>query len=350
MENSNSSYTDVTFDKEKKIIYSVLSQYDFQVIKCTKVRSVYKVETTECSLCLKRMRHGKSKPNNCTIIAKELIDTDFCNIAKYYKTKDGKSYVRRKKLLFYVTDWIEGEEGDLNNFKEVILIVKSLAQFHLAINNMDIGKLKLKSNLKNWHKVFTESLRGLEKYERIINNKRIKSEFDLSYYDYIQSMYHRGMVALNLLNTADYYKLYKHANKNKTLCQDNFYNENIVKKDGRYYIMDLGNIVIDLQLIDLFNLISKLIYRKIIEWDFNKVKLLIEAYTSINKLNKNELEVMLALLVFPYKFWKLGKKRYVKHKAWDESKYMHKLIKLTKYDDLQNKFLEDFLCYMNEFH
>lgn len=344
-----SSNTDLAFDKERKIIYNVLSQYDFEVTNCIKVKSVYKIETSKGNLCLKRMRHGKSKPNNCFIIAKALMDNGFYNIAKYYKTNDGKSYVRRKKLLFYVTDWIDGGEGDLNNFDEVILIVKSLAQFHLATNNIDIDKLKLKSNLKNWHKVFTESLRGLEKYERIINNKRIKSEFDLSYYDYIQSMYHRGMIALNLLNTADYYKLSKHANKNRTLCQNNFYSENIVKKDDRYYIMDLGNIVIDLQLIDLGKLISKIIYKKIVEWDFNKVKLLIEAYTSINKLNRNELETMLALLVFPYKFWKLGKKRYVKHKAWDESKYMHKLTKLTKYDELQNKFLEDFLCYMKKF-
>lgn len=350
MESSNSSYTDVIFDKEKKIIYNILSQYNFKVTNCTKFKNVYKVETTEGNLCLKRIRHGKYKPNNNAIIIQQLIDRGFYNITKHYKTKEEKSYVKSKKFLFYLTDWIDGEEGDLNNIEEVILIVESLAKFHLALNNIDTSNLKLKSNLKNWPKIFTEYLRQLEKYERTINNKKLKSEFDLSYYDYIQSMYHKGMVALNLLNTAGYYKLSKHAGKAKILCQKNLYSQNIIKKDDGYYIIDLGNIVIDLPLIDLSRLISKLLYKKAFNWDFNKVKMLIEAYTSINKLDKKELEVMLALIVFPDKFWKLGKKRYTKHKAWDESKYMYKLTKLIKYDELQNKFLEDYLYYTSQFY
>jgi len=350
VEDSSTRYADVISDKERKIIYSVLSQYNFEISNCTKVGNVYKIETSEGRLCLNKIRHGRHKPNNGCIIVQELMEKGFYNMAKYYKPKGKKSYVKSKKLLFYVTDWIDGKQCNLNDAEEVILSIKSLAQFHIAINSIDKSNLKLKSNLKNWPQIFTENLRHLEKYERIINAKRIKSEFDLSYYDFIQSMYDRGMVALNLLNSAGYYKLSKHTNRNKILCQNIFYCQNIIKKDDIYYIIDIGNIIIDLQVADLAKVLCRLMFKRNYKWDFNKAKMLIDSYISINKLDKNELEVMLALIIFPYKFCKIGKKRYIKHKAWDESKYMHKLTKLIKYDELQNKFLEDYLSNLNELY
>ena len=147
----------------------------------------------------------------------ELVEKGFDNVAKYYTTIDGKSHARHKKQLFYVTEWIGGEEYNLDSIDQAIHAVKLLAEFHLAANNIDTHRFKIKNKLKNWVKIFNENIRDLEKYERIINNKKIKSEFDISYYNYIEAMYHRGMVALNFLNTSDYYKLSRYASKNKTL-------------------------------------------------------------------------------------------------------------------------------------
>lgn len=349
MGDKNARYTDVISDKERKIVYSVLDNYSFEVINCTRVRSSYKIETTTGDVCLKLMRHGRTKPNNGSILVQELVEAGFLNVVRYYKTKDDKFYVRHKKLLFYVVEWIEGKECDLDNIEEVLGCIKLLAQFHLATNNIDTNRFKLKNNLKNWPKIFNENLRDLEKYERIINNKKIKSGFDLSYYNCIENMYHRGMTALNFLNTSDYYKLSKQSNKNKTLCHASFYYQNIMKKDEIYYIIDLDRVDIDLHVNDLAKLIVRLMFKSSYKWDFNKAKIFIEAYTSINKLSKSELEVMLSLIIFPYKFCKLGKKRYTKNKAWDEPKYMHKLTKLIKYNDMQNKFLEDYLSYLNQY-
>ena len=47
---------------------------------------------------------------------------------------------------------------------------------------------------------------------------------------------------------------------------------------------------------------------------------------------------MLALIIFPHKFWKLGQKRYMKQKKWSETKYLHKLNKITCHNETQEKF------------
>ncbi|WP_123053811.1 CotS family spore coat protein [Clostridium sp. JN-1] len=336
-------------EKEKEMIDTVLERYNFDVLSVKKVRSVYKLKTSDENICLKKIKHGKNKPYNGSLLVEQLLNNGFSNTAKYYKTEDGHNYVRFKNLLFYATEWIDGEECDLNNIDEAVECVKLLAKYHLAASKIDVSKLKIRNNIKNWDRVFTKNMHDFEKFERIIKNKKLKTKFDLLYKNYIESMYYKGMVSVHFLNTSEYYKLSKQSNRRKTICHDSFYYQNIIKKGNKYYIIDLDSIIIDLHVNDLGKLIRRLMFKKGYEWDFNKTLKLIDAYNSINRLTKSELEVMLALIVFPHKFWKLGQKRYIKHKTWSEQKYLHKLERLIKYDEIQNKFLEDYLKYLDKY-
>lgn len=336
-------------EKEKKMINIILERYNFDVLNIKKVRSVYKLKTSDGNVCLKKIRHGKNKPYNGSLLVEQLLNNGFSNTAKYYKTQNEHSYVKFKNLLFYATEWIDGEECNLNNIDEAVECVKLLAKYHLATSRIDTSKLKIRNNLKNWNKVFAKNMHDFEKFQRIIENKKLKTKFDMLYKKYIDSMYHKGMVSVHFLNTSEYYILSKQSSQKKTICHDSFYYQNIIKKGEDYYIIDLDSIIIDLHVNDLGKLIRRLMFKKSYEWDFKKALKLIDAYNSINRLTKGELEVMLSLIVFPHKFWKLGQKRYIKHKAWGEQKYFHKLERLIKYDEIQNKFLDDYLKYIDNY-
>ncbi|KEJ01065.1 spore coat protein [Clostridium botulinum A2B7 92] len=335
--------------KERQMINKILSKYNFNVIDFSKVRSMYKVETTTGNKCLKRTRHGKYKIRNGFIFAEELKNVGFNNIASYYKTKDDRNYIKYKKWAFYATEWIDGDECDLNDIVEAENCAKTLAHFHKATKKIDINRVKVKSHLKKWPKRFNKRISDMDRFKSNIENKKIKNEFDITYKEYIDSFYERAMVALSFLNKSDYYKLSKEAQTNKTLCHHSFYYQNIIKKGREYYIIDLDNIIIDLQVNDLGKYIRRLMTKKSYQWDFEKTKRIIEAYNSENKLTKEDLEVMLSLIIFPHKFWKLGKNRYIKHKHWPETKYMKKLNKIIKYDDMQREFLENYLKYLEQY-
>jgi len=334
---------------EKTMIYKALDKYEFQVINYSKVRSAYKIETNVGNLCLKRIRHGRNKAENGNMLVEELNKVGFNNTAKYYKTREGNILVKNNKYIFFVTDWIDGEECNLNNIEETCKCVKLLAEFHLAANKIEAKDLKIRNNLKNWPRIFNSNQYDLERFKRKIERKKLKSEFDELYYSHIDSFSNRGMVALNFLNTSDYYRLSKEVNNNKTICHDSFYYQNIIKREEEYFIIDLDSIIFDLQVNDLGKLIRRLMFKNYYKWDFSKAKEMILAYNEVSKLSKSELEVMLALIVYPHKFWKLGKKKYFKVKNWDESKYMHKLFKLINYDELEQKFLEDYLEFLENY-
>ena len=69
---NNTSYTDTISDKESKIVYSVLQQYSFQVISLVKIRSSYKVETSEGNVCLKRISRCKHNPTKVIFCSRSL--------------------------------------------------------------------------------------------------------------------------------------------------------------------------------------------------------------------------------------------------------------------------------------
>lgn len=333
-------------EKEEKMLKKVLNNYDFKVKDYTKVRSVYKIKTDQGNICIKGTEHGSRKIKNGFILVEELNNVGFDNTADYIKTKHGNRLVKYKDFRFYATKWIDGNECDLSNLDEAANCAKFLAEFHNATDKIDIKKLNVKNNLKNWPEIFNSNLSDLDRFKKIIERKKIKTEFDNNYLNYIDSFINRGIISMRLLNQSNYYQLSKDANLKKTLCHDSYYYQNIIKKDDKYYLIDLDSIIIDIHINDLGKYIRRLMYKKEYSWDFEKAKVLIESYSSKKPLSKDELEVMLALIVFPHKFWKLGKKRYIKHNNWSETKYSRKLNRLARYNYEQQKFMENYIKYL----
>ncbi|MFD3157133.1 CotS family spore coat protein [Haloimpatiens sp. FM7330] len=334
--------------KEEHMIKNILTRYKFDVIQISKVRSVYKIKTNKGYICLKKIKHGKGKAENGSKLVEELKKNNFLNTPDFIKTKDNNLFIKYRKVYFYATEWIDGKECNLNDINEAIKCVQLLAKFHIASTNINLKYLKIKNNLKKWPKIFNKKLYEMDRFKKCINNKKLKNQFDIKYYKYINSFYHRGLAALSLLNSSSYYKVSKLYKNKKTICHNSFYYQNIIKKDNKYYIIDLDSVIIDLPINDLGKLIRRLMFKKNYKWDFNKVKKMIKAYTAINPLTKEELEIMLSLIIFPHKFWKMGKKRYVKHKGWSEIRYMRKLNKLIEHDSLQESFMNDYLQYLRD--
>ncbi|MFA9397158.1 MAG: CotS family spore coat protein [Clostridiaceae bacterium] len=344
------NYIDQVTDKEEGMLLKVLSSYNIKVNKIIKARSAYKIETDNGNLCLKRMKHGGTRIVNGSILVRNLRKKGFVYTADYIKTKDNLIYIEYKNYFFYLTSWIEGEECNMNDTAEAVNCIKLLAGFHIASRNIEGKKFKVKNNLKNWPRIFNSNLDDFNKFEKAIQKKRILNEFDYVYKENIDKYYNQGIKALKCLNSSNYYKLSKDAAVNKTICHNSFYYQNIMKSNNVYYLIDLDSILIDLQIIDIAKFIRRLMFKKEYSWDFNKAKILLEGYSSIKKLSKDDLNIILSMMIFPHKFWKLGRKRYTKRKSWNEIKYMRKLNRIIKSEAKQEAFIEEFLEYIKNYN
>jgi CotS family spore coat protein len=349
MDNARMVSEKLLSSRELELVKEICAKYGVNVQSVVKIRSVYKVKYDDNkSICLKRMKSGKKKVIRGNKLIEALNNNGFYNTVKYFRTINGNLYVKYKKFIFYATEWIEGRECNFDNLEEACGCVKLLAEFHKTTNKLGKKHFNVYNNLKNWPNIFKENLSELERFKNVINKKVLKSEFDIVYLKNMDRFLDRALMAINILSTSSYYKISKKANHNKTICHDSFYYQNVIEKNGEYYLIDFDSIMIDLQINDLGKLIRRLMYKGTYKWEFEKAKKLIEAYIDVNPLSKEELEVMLSLIIFPHKFWKLGKKKYYKRKNWSEIKYMHKLKKLIKYNDFQHEFVKKYFEYLNE--
>ncbi|PJI10142.1 MULTISPECIES: CotS family spore coat protein [Clostridium] len=336
--------------KELRMLRKVLDRYGLKAIDIKKARSAYKITTDKRTICLKKMKHEFKKVQNGNYLVRELNKNNFNNTIKYIKTKDDKLTVYYRNLVFYATEWIDGDECNLNDINEAINCAKFLAKFHLAAKNIDTRKFKMKTKSKNWIEIFTKCVDDMEKFRYIIDNKRIKNEFDIMYEKLIDKYYERGIFSIKILNESSYIRIIKNINRKKSICHNSFYYQNIIKNGDNYYIIDLDSIILDLPINDLGKMIRRLMTKKEYMWDFNKAKSIIEAYSSVNKLTIDEIEIMLSLIIFPHKFWKIGNKRYVKHKNWSECKYMKKLNKIVLNDDYEKGFIKKYMEYIQKYN
>ncbi|MCJ7690149.1 MAG: CotS family spore coat protein [Clostridiaceae bacterium] len=336
-------------DKEMKILTTVTYKYNFQLISAEKVGNGYEIVTDKGNFCLKRTKHGRNKAKNGYLLTEELLLNKFTNIAKYFRPKDGAFYVSHKKYIFYLTQWLGGTECDLNNIDEVVNCTKLLAEFHKVSNEIGRDKVHIRNNSMNLPRIFARDLNDIEKFNRIIIGKRVKNEFDILFLENAETFYNRGMLAVNMLMKSEYYKVAKIAKDKRIICYNSLYYKNIIKLDGEYFITDLDSIKIDLEISDLGEFIRRLMFKKAYRWDFNIAKVLIEAYNSINRINKEDLEIMIATIIFPHKFLELGKKRFTKQKKWSETKYLHKLNKIISFDEMEEVFLRDYLIYFEDY-
>lgn len=248
-----------------------------------------------------------------------------------------------------MTEWIDGRECDFSDLEEAKDAVKLLAKFHIASQQINTKGYKLKNCLKNWPEIYNKCIKDMNSYKLTINKKILKNDFDYLYYENIDTFIERSLNSLNLLNISCYYRLSKDAKKQKPICHRSFYYQNVIKKDDTYFLIDLNRIIIDLRINDLGRFIRRLMDKKYYNWNFEKAKELIMSYNSVYPLSKEELEIMLSLIMFPHKFWKLGKKRYKKHKKWTETKYRKKLDKILESIEKQDIFYKEYIYFLNKY-
>ncbi|HOR85354.1 MAG TPA: CotS family spore coat protein [Bacillota bacterium] len=330
---------------ERAILAEVLINYDFQVKLISKVRSAYKLCTDKGVFCLKRVSHGYGKAKKSYYIMKHLKENSWNNIAEIYYAKEGKAIIRHKGSAFYITYWIEGREVSLSTIEEIIRYTELLADFHNNAKGFEASeRIKIKLHTKKWPMAFAKCRNELEKYAVCIDKLKIKAEFDYAYREAIDYFLNEAEYAMEILSRSKYKETCEHYISEGYICHDSYYYQNIlIDKNNKLYVVDLESCQFDMPMSDLGKLIRRILSKKKFKWDFDLCRKMIESYCRLRPMSREEYEILLAMLVFPHKFWKLGKKRYVKKKKWSEDKYKKKLKRLLRERQYKKEFI---YCYI----
>jgi len=332
---------------EIKIIEKVLSNYNLNVLSVEKVRSAYKVCTDTGIFCLKRVSHGYRKAKKAFYISEHLKNNGFDGVADYFAAKHNDLFIKYKDAAFYMTHWVEGREANFRLQEDVLRCAELLSEFHNRAKGFKKPKhVKVKSYYGKWIKHFDKYTAELEGFRDKIDRLPIKSEFDYMYRNYISSFANEARLATAILRQCNYDMLQEFQKNELYICHDSFYYQNVlIDKQNKMYIVDLESCCYNLPMSDLGKFLRRVLSKSKYKWDFDICRKIIESYCKIRPISKDEYILLLSMIVFPHKFWKLGRKRYVKNKKWVEEKYKKKLRKIVKYNDYKREFIKCFIAF-----
>ncbi|MFZ5354191.1 MAG: CotS family spore coat protein [Bacillota bacterium] len=330
--------------KEEALLERILSKYSFNVFMVEKVRSAYKLYTNKGMFCLKRISHGYSRAKKAYIVSKHLRDNGFDKLAEYYLTKNKCLFVRYKKSTFYVTKWLKGREASFNSIEDILVCSRLLAEFHSKSRGFETAeKTKIEKHYSNWRSILK---RQWSQLSRLYKNKKKTAydNFDKMYFECFDTHKKLYKMSLRLLDSKSFDVVAKEGERTKYLCHDSFYYQNVILVQNRPYIIDMESCTMDMPVADLGKFIRRIMSRSRYLWDFDLCRKIIYAYCQERELTYDELKVLLAIIVYPHKYWKLGRKRFIKKKEWTEEKFMRRLKKIIKQYEYINEFI---YCYKN---
>jgi CotS family spore coat protein len=334
-------------EHEMELLEKILENYDIEYKSVEKVRSAYRVTDENNSYCLKMLGRGFKRAHKSFFLSNALLGRSFDNLAPYVYTKDNEYLIKHKKSSFYMTGWIDGEEISFKDVDDILDSARLLARFHIAAKNLDMPKeIKIRNRHNGWLEHFNKQIDTVKGFEAKIERKSKTAGFDLIFKNNLHIFTEEAAFSVSLLNTDEAKQAFKIAESEKYICHDSFYYQNILRdQEGKLYLVDLESSLLDCPMSDLGKLIRRILCKHKFKWDFDLCRRIIDAYDSIRPIEREELYPLLAMIAFPHKYWKFGKKRYIKKKEWTEVDYQNKLKKVIELQDYKSEMIRNFVMF-----
>ena len=303
----------------------ISTQFGFKIYEMIPMKGVYLIKTDKGNKCLKKISYGTQKLMYIYKAKEHIISNGFDKIDKNYLTPEGAPYAFVNDDIYVVTNWIEGRECDFKKEEDLKRAAETLARFHLCARGFTPDEdTKVRSDIGKLTNTLDKRLATLNKMRDTARKNKRKAEFDMLYLSNVDFYLKLSKEAMKSLDLESYKKVCSDALSDKVLCHHDFTYHNILFEDnGNSYVIDFDYCKWEMQIYDVATLLIKSLKR--LNWNMNSGKLVLEAYSNINPISKDELNILKTLLVFPQRFWRLANRYYYKEAGWSEASFVKKM-------------------------
>lgn len=357
---------------KNEIIYK---QYNFNVSNIYRIRGAIILDT-DCGLKIMReynLSEGKAEITNC--ILNHLIENGFKNVDLISRNINGNliSY-NQYGTPYIVKNFFPGEECCLQNKDEICMAIKVMAHLHNSLRGVDFTKITDLINKNNENQDILEEGNGLDTEDRTvkiiipkknikvvmenhskeikrvykyISEKKKKNKFEVDYLSVFNMFKNQGDEAIDILGTFEYEKAFSECIENNVVYHGEFNQHNILKyinsaDELECAISGFDKAGIGIQIFDLYQFLRKCMEKN--DWDRELGREIIDTYVTEREkqnysVNDYELKILLSLLVFPDKLWKIADYYYNRRKTWLSARLEEKLEKVKLQERVRAEFI-----------
>lgn len=323
--------------------------YDIENVKyknTEKERAVYKIETDKGTKCLKKVYYDKGKLLYIYSVI-EWLNAKGIFCPHLISTKKNLKYVNYNNMLFILTDWINGRKCDYDNINDILVSSEYLAKIHsCSYGFKPIEGSSDAINNCNYYESLNKHFKQL--MEQSNEAFKIKDKFSVKFLEHFEYNLNASKESLYLLSNINFTKDIGDRVSRRAICHLDYVNKNIIfTDDNSICIIDFDKSAIDYPIHDISNYLRRILKREKTSWDFNICKSAIESYETIRPLSKDEHTAILAMLMFPHKFWKISRDYYKNIKNCNKESFLSILKGIEKQEHNHEIFCKEFKDYID---
>lgn len=320
----------------------VLEQYDLEVYRTWKGRSVYYADTSEGVHLLKEHRSSEERMEKLWQLLKAMENVQFFKTDLPVRTKEGQFLVKDSEETSYILKkWREGRECDPRSELDVCRSLEGLGIFHDQAQGIwEFESLEQRKKYEGTSLVeeMEKRTRELKKVQSFIRKKQKKSSFESAYLEVIPGFLQQAYEITSKMKDSGYDTFRQQAFLEGRICHGEYMQHNVLLDRSRLILTNFEHAHLDVQCMDI-----ALFLRKIMEkqgWRISQGEKFLRAYEFICPLKEAERQILALRLLYPEKLWKLANHYYHTNKAWIPAKNLEKLKTFASQQKEREKFVQ----------
>lgn len=328
-------------------IEDVAREFGCSVLYSTPLRAVNLVQTDRGLVIIKETARDPDKILYIHGLKEYLYESGFVNLDRYILSRYQLPFAICDNRIFVMESYIGGRECSFTNPYDREKIVKALAELHNAGKGyIPPTGAAARDNIGKWKRSYRKKINDIIEFKAEVKGKRKKSRFDKLYLEDVDFYIEMCWRGYDTLKHSRYDEICKKAKKENTICHHDYtYHNLIIAPDGQVNVIDFDYSCHELPVYDLAALIQKVLRRY--SYDLDMALDMLDSYSSVRPLEREELVLMLSLFEFPQKFWRITDRYYNKKTDWDEEDFIAKYNDIVCVKELAYDFAGEFRRYNN---
>ncbi|HYE81388.1 MAG TPA: CotS family spore coat protein [Clostridia bacterium] len=327
-------------------IDAIAKEFGCRILYSKPLRAVNLAQTDRGMVIIKETYREPDKILYIHGLKEYLYERGFTRLDRYLPSKYQLPFAIYENRIFVMEEYIGGRECTFTNPYDREAIVKALAQLHNAGKGYSPATgAASRNNIGKWVKSYRNKIDDLIEYKELAVSKKKKSRLDVMFLEDVDFYIEMCWRGFDTLKDSRYNEICKKAKIDNAICHHDYtYHNLIIGPEGEVNVIDFDYSCHELPVYDLASLIQKILKRY--SYDIDMALELIEDYSSIAPLCKDDLTLMLSLFEFPQKFWRVSERYYKGKSDWDEKTFLSKYNDIIVMKELALDFVENFRRYI----
>lgn len=300
--------------------YPHITVNEIKVIQDEPIKTIWKLETSIGTVCLKRIR--KSLPVvKYTTAAQDYLHKKGALVAGIIPTQSDELYFVHEGHGLVLYEWIDGSDLEMEEVSEHTYAgLRGLAQFQKdSVGFIPPADCQTYDRMGVWPRHYKKMLEEMREWKSIAETKT--TPFELVYVEVADEMIQLAEQATQMLDDSCYMDWVQEIGPYGYMCHQDYGRGNALQTDHGVYILDLDNVAYDIPLRDVRKLITQRMER-IGSWELTALEKLISSYESIFPLTDDQRKILYIDLLYPHHFYGCVKNPFKKDKVGEVKKIM----------------------------